>query len=69
VTWLHPSRDEIRRLYDAHGRTLLAYGYALLNDAAAAEDVLHQVFARLLRGGLRIQGDPLPWLIADKLHA
>jgi DNA-directed RNA polymerase specialized sigma24 family protein len=40
------SRDDVQTLYDAHGRTLLAYARSLLGDIAAAEDVLHQVFIR-----------------------
>lgn len=56
------SREEIRSLYDAHGRTLLAYARSLIGEVAAAEDVLHQVFIRLLRGDVRIAGAPLPYL-------
>jgi RNA polymerase sigma-70 factor (ECF subfamily) len=56
------SRDDVQTLYDAHGRTLLAYARSLLGDIAAAEDVLHQVFIRLLRGDVRILGAPLPYL-------
>ena len=56
------SADDVRRLYEGHGRVLLAYARSFLRDAAAAEDVLHQVFARLLRGGVSIDGPPLPYL-------
>jgi DNA-directed RNA polymerase specialized sigma24 family protein len=51
--------DEVRRLYDQHGRPLLAYGCSLLRDPSAAEDVLHHVFVRLLRGGVEIAGPPV----------
>jgi len=44
-------RDEVRRLYDIHGRALLKYACALLHDRPEAEDVLQQVFLRLLRNG------------------
>ena len=44
-------RDEVRRLYEIHGRGLLAYACALLHDPSEAEDVLHQVFLHLLRDG------------------
>jgi len=44
-------RDEVRRLYEVHGRALLAYACAFLHDASEAEDVLHQVFLQLLRDG------------------
>ena len=42
-------RDEVRRLYEQHGRALLAYACAFLHDPSEAEDVLHQVFLQLLR--------------------
>ncbi|HZD96359.1 MAG TPA: RNA polymerase sigma factor, partial [Candidatus Sulfotelmatobacter sp.] len=35
-------------LYQQHGPALLAYGTSLLGDVAASEDVLHQLFLRLL---------------------
>ncbi len=41
---------------------LLAYARALVPDLAAAEDALHQVFLRLLKGDIRIAGEPLPYL-------
>ena len=49
-------------LYDRYGRALLAYGCALLRDASAAEDVLHQVFAKLLGDRVAIAGEPGPYL-------
>ena len=42
-------RNEVRRLYEVHGRALLAYACAFLHDRPEAEDVLHQVFLQLLR--------------------
>ena len=44
-------RDEVQRLYEVHGRALLAYACAFLHDPSEAEDVLHQVFLQLLRDG------------------
>jgi len=44
-------RNEVRQLYEQHGRALLAYACAFLHDPAEAEDVLHQVFLQLLRDG------------------
>jgi RNA polymerase sigma-70 factor (ECF subfamily) len=41
----------VRRLYELHGRALLAYACAFLHDPSEAEDVLHQVFLQLLRDG------------------
>lgn len=55
-------RERIRDLYDRDGRVLLAYAVSLLRDRAAAEDVLHQVFTRLLQGNLEINGSPVPYL-------
>ena len=57
-----PSAEDLRALYDEHGRSLLAYARSLLRDTASAEDVLHQVFTRLLEGGVSIEGAPLPYL-------
>ena len=62
------SRDEIHELYDTHGRVLLAYACSLVPDVAAAEDLLHQVFARLLKDDrdlkedLKIVGPPRAYL-------
>jgi RNA polymerase sigma-70 factor (ECF subfamily) len=53
---------DARRLYEEHGRALLAYACALLRDPSAAEDVLHQVFLKVLRGGVVIEGEPRPYL-------
>jgi RNA polymerase sigma-70 factor (ECF subfamily) len=44
-------RNEVRRLYEQHGRALLAYACAFVHDPSEAEDVLHQVFLQLLRDG------------------
>ena len=44
-------RDEVRRLYEVHGRALLAYACTFLHDVSEAEDILHQVFLQLLRDG------------------
>ena len=56
------SRKELQRLYEEHGRGLLAYACSLLLEFSSAEDVLHQVFERLLRGGIEIEGPPTPYL-------
>jgi RNA polymerase sigma-70 factor (ECF subfamily) len=55
-------RHEIRRLYDGHGAALLAYAVSLLDDPAASEDVVHQVFVKLLRNTPAIEGQPLHYL-------
>src|SRR5262245_37514761 len=55
-------RDSVRRLYDEHARGLLAYACSFVASFATAEDVLHQVFERLLRGDLAITGAPVAYL-------
>ena len=55
-------KSEVRRLYETHGPALLAYACALLRDPSAAEDVLHQVFLKLLRSRASIEGAPAPYL-------
>jgi RNA polymerase sigma-70 factor (ECF subfamily) len=55
-------RDQIRRLYEHHSRGLFAYACSFVSSFASAEDALHQVFERLLRGDLEIEGDPAPYL-------
>ena len=56
------NREQIRELYDQHGRVMLAYAVSLLPDRAASEDVLHQVFMKLLEGNIEINGSPVPYL-------
>src|SRR3989442_7488305 len=46
------SAEDVRRLYDQHGPALMAYARGCVPDAAAAEDVVHQVFLRLLSAEL-----------------
>jgi RNA polymerase sigma-70 factor (ECF subfamily) len=52
----------VRTLYEEHGAVLLAYAISLLQDRAASEDVLHQVFMKLLQGPVAINGQPLNYL-------
>jgi RNA polymerase sigma-70 factor, ECF subfamily len=63
------NRDDAHRLYDEHGRALLAYGCALLRDPSAAEDALHQVFLNVLRGRTSIDGDPKAYLFRSVRNA
>jgi RNA polymerase sigma-70 factor (ECF subfamily) len=44
----------VRKLYDQHSRGLLAYACSILSSFACAEDVLHEVFERLLRSDIEI---------------
>jgi DNA-directed RNA polymerase specialized sigma24 family protein len=55
-------RDSVRRLYEAHARGLVAYACSFVTSFATAEDILHQVFERLLRGDLAITGAPVAYL-------
>ena len=55
-------KRDARRLYEEHGHALLAYASALLRDPSAAEDVLHQVFVKLLAGRASIDGPPAAYL-------
>jgi RNA polymerase sigma-70 factor (ECF subfamily) len=57
-----PDRNELRRLYEQHSRGLLAYACSFVPSFESAEDVLHHVFARLLRGDIEISGSPVPYL-------
>jgi RNA polymerase sigma-70 factor (ECF subfamily) len=55
-------RQEVRTLYELHGAALLAYAISLLQDRAASEDVLQQVFLKLLGSPIAINGQPLHYL-------
>jgi len=55
-------RDQVRKLYEQHGRGLLAYACSVATSFASAEDAVHQVFERLLRGDIEIQGAPASYL-------
>jgi RNA polymerase sigma-70 factor (ECF subfamily) len=54
--------EQVRSLYEQHGGALLAYAYSLLQDRAASEDVLHQVFVKLLQGRAAIDRQPLHYV-------
>jgi DNA-directed RNA polymerase specialized sigma24 family protein len=41
---------------------LFSYACSFVSSFASAEDVLHQVFERLLRGDIEIDGSPIPYL-------
>ena len=56
------NRDQIRKLYEHHSRGLFAYACSFVSSFASAEDALHQVFERMLRGDLEIEGEPVPYL-------
>jgi RNA polymerase sigma-70 factor (ECF subfamily) len=56
------STAEVDQLYDRHGPALLAYACSFVSDVAAAEDVLHQVFLRLLQKDTVVPDIPLAYL-------
>ena len=56
------NRKEVRALYEGHGPVLLAYAMSLVHDRAASEDILHQVFIKLLQRPVVISGPPLHYL-------
>lgn len=56
------NRDEVRQLYERYSRGLLAYACSFTPSFASAEDVLHQIFERLLRGDIEITGSPVSYL-------
>jgi len=44
------SASEVRTLYERHGPALLAYARSFVADAGLAEDLVQQVFVKLLEG-------------------
>jgi DNA-directed RNA polymerase specialized sigma24 family protein len=53
------SAAEVRHLYGQHGPALVAYARSFVTDAAAAEDVVHQVFLRLLSQEVEVPDVPV----------
>lgn len=56
------SADDVRQLYDQHGPSLVAYACSFVVDAAIAEDAVHQVFTKLLRGDTPVPDTPVAYL-------
>ena len=56
--------DAVAAVYDAHHAELYGYAASLVRDAAAAEDVMHEAFAKLVREGARGRwpDEPRAWL-------
>ena len=44
------SAEDVGRLYDQHGPALMAYACTLVPDMAKAEDIVHGVFVKILKG-------------------
>ena len=57
-----PDRERLRQLYEEHGRGLIAFACSFTGEFTAGEDVLHQVFERLLRGDIELRDPALPYL-------
>jgi RNA polymerase sigma-70 factor (ECF subfamily) len=53
---------EVRHLYDQHGPALVAYARSFVTDAVAAEDVVHQVFLRLLSTEIEMPDVPVAYV-------
>ncbi|HLJ87141.1 MAG TPA: RNA polymerase sigma factor [Candidatus Angelobacter sp.] len=56
------NRNEVEDWYTQYGPALLAYAVALTGEKGAAEDVLHQVFLKLLEMDQPRPNDPKPYL-------
>lgn len=56
-------REALAGLYEAHGRSLLAYARSFCQDISAAEDIVHAVFVKLLNGSGPVPEAPLPYLL------
>jgi RNA polymerase sigma-70 factor (ECF subfamily) len=56
------SAEDVRRLYDRHGPALVAYACTFATDGAAAEDVVHQVFLRLLSAEVAMPDVPVAYV-------
>lgn len=52
----------MERLYQLYGAGLLAYGCSITVDRGAAEDVLQQLFLKLLAGDVELPETPRPYL-------
>jgi RNA polymerase sigma-70 factor, ECF subfamily len=55
-------RNGVQKLYEEQVRGLLAYACSFVSSFATAEDVVHQVFERLLRGDLALTRSPVAYL-------
>ena len=56
------SVEDVRRLYDQHGPALVAYARGFVPDAGTAEDLVHQVFLRLLSAELVMPDAPVAYV-------
>ena len=63
------SAEDVRRLYDQHGPALVAYACGFVTDAAAAEDVVHGVFLRLLSAEITTPDVPVAYVYRSVRNA
>jgi RNA polymerase sigma-70 factor (ECF subfamily) len=56
------SADDVRQLYDRHGPALVLYACSFVADRGSAEDVVHGVFLKLLRGRQIMSEAPAAYL-------
>lgn len=54
--------DSVKALYEKHGAALAAYGCCCGLDSGSAEDVVQQVFLKLLQGNVGVVQAPLAYL-------
>lgn len=64
VTRVVGRMDAVAAVYDAHHAELYGYAASLVRDPAAAEDVMHEAFAKLVRESARGRwpDEPRAWL-------
>ena len=55
-------RAQVHQFYDEHGPGLLAYASSFLGNRTEGEDIVHQIFLKLLGEGVSINGDPKAYL-------
>jgi DNA-directed RNA polymerase specialized sigma24 family protein len=46
--------EDVRQLYERHGPALMVYACGYAVDRASAEDIVHTLFQRLLRGDIAV---------------
>jgi RNA polymerase sigma-70 factor (ECF subfamily) len=56
------SPADIAKLYERHGAALTAYACTFVSDFASAEDVVHQLFLKLLRTEIAMPDTPIAYL-------
>jgi RNA polymerase sigma-70 factor (ECF subfamily) len=58
-----PGSDRAEQLYRDHGRVLLAYATSLVVHVSLAEDIVQQVFLKLLKGTVAVPIPERPYLL------